>query len=75
MVNQADVYQHFRKSEAPFVAQVLDWIEQAQVEYRPILTAFLDPRQAFILQTLVGEKGTSVITLMADITLLNGNGQ
>lgn len=57
MVNQADVYQHFRKSEAPFVAQVLDWIEQAQVEYRPILTAFLDPRQAFILQTLVGEKG------------------
>ncbi len=40
MVNQADVYQHFRKSEAPFVAQVLDWIEQAQVEYRPILTAF-----------------------------------
>lgn len=57
MANQTDVYQHFRKSEAPFVAQVLSWIDQAGTEYRPILTDFLDPRQAFILQSLVGEKG------------------
>lgn len=57
MADSEAVYQHFRKSEAPFVAQVLDWIEQATTEYRAILTDFLDPRQAYILQTLIGEKG------------------
>ena len=51
------IYQHFRKEEAPFIDHVAEMIEQAGNEYRPILTEFLDPRQVFIAQTLVGTHG------------------
>lgn len=63
MADQTDLYQHFRKSEAPFVAQVLSWLNQAATEYRPILTDFLDPRQAYILQSLAGENGDLAVHL------------
>ncbi|KRN29368.1 hypothetical protein IV38_GL000252 [Lactobacillus selangorensis] len=52
-----NVYQHFRKEERAFIDQVGNWLEQARGEYRPILTPFLDPRQAYILQELVGTGG------------------
>lgn len=51
----ATVYQHFRKEEAPFIDSVGDWMERANVEYRPILTDFLDPRQQFIVEEIVGQ--------------------
>lgn len=53
-----NVLQHFRKDEQPFVEQVNDWITQVDQNYTPVLTNFLDPRQAFIVQTLVGQNGT-----------------
>lgn len=52
-----NVYQHFRKDEHPFVDMVGDWIEQVDSQYTPYLTDFLDPRQAFILETLVKARG------------------
>lgn len=49
----ANVYQHFRKDEHPFIDSVGDWLEQVEGQYAPYLTDFLDPRQAYILETLI----------------------
>lgn len=49
----ANVYQHFRKDEHPFIDMVEGWIKQVDDLYVPVLTDFLDPRQAFIVETLV----------------------
>lgn len=49
----ANVYQHFRKDEHPFIDSVLDWIEQVNLQYAPYITDFLNPRQIFILESLV----------------------
>lgn len=49
----ANVYQHFRKDEHPFIDSVGDWLEQVESQYAPYLTDFLDPRQAYILETLI----------------------
>ncbi|MBP1041531.1 RNA-binding protein [Vagococcus sp. BWB3-3] len=48
-----NVYQHFRKDEHPFVDMIGGWIEQVESQYAPHLTDFLDPRQAFILESIV----------------------
>lgn len=49
----ANVKQHFRPDEAPFIDEVQGWIATATSEYRPVLTEFLNPRQRFIASTLV----------------------
>ena len=53
MVN-SEVYQHFRAEEKPLIDSLNDYINQAQNEYRPIFTNFLDPIQLnialFLLQ-------------------------
>ncbi|OQO70970.1 RNA-binding protein [Enterococcus villorum] len=49
----ANVYQHFRADERSFIDSVGDWIEQVQSQYAPYLTDFLDPRQSYILETLI----------------------
>ncbi|APB30840.1 YlmH family RNA-binding protein [Vagococcus teuberi] len=51
---QANVYQHFRKDEHPFIDTVGNWMEQVEMEYAPLVTDFLNPREMFILKTLVG---------------------
>lgn len=48
-----DVYQHFRKDEAPFIDRMTEQINTAATEYRPILTEFLNPRQIYIVQALM----------------------
>ncbi|MFD1319484.1 YlmH family RNA-binding protein [Loigolactobacillus zhaoyuanensis] len=52
-----NIYQHFRKEEAPFIDQVAGWLQDVSDQYRPYLTDFLDPRQQYIVEALVGEKG------------------
>jgi RNA-binding protein YlmH len=49
----ANVYQHFRKDEHPFIDSAGDWIEKVESQYAPYLTEFLDPRQAYILETVI----------------------
>lgn len=49
----ANVYQHFRADERSFIDNVEDWLEQVTMQYAPLLTEFLDPRQAYILETLI----------------------
>lgn len=55
-----NVYQHFRKDEHPFIDRAGEWIEQVESQYAPYLTSFLDPRQEYILQTLLGQSNESL---------------
>ncbi len=50
---ERNIYQHFRKNEGPFIDEVYGFIETVENQYAPYLTTFLDPRQAFILETIV----------------------
>lgn len=50
---ERNIYQHFRKSEESFIDLVYDWTETVENQYAPYLTEFLDPRQAFILETII----------------------
>ena len=52
----SNVYQHFRKDEHPFIDTVAGWFEQVESQYAPYVTDFLNPREAFILETLIGKK-------------------
>ncbi|MDE1547927.1 RNA-binding protein [Jeotgalibaca caeni] len=51
------VYQHFRKEEQPFIDMVESWVIRVQEQYSPYLSDFLDPRQQYIVEMLVGKKG------------------
>lgn len=51
------IYQHFRKEEQPFIDSVESWIIDVEETYAPFLTDFLDPRQQYIVEMLVGKKG------------------
>ncbi|MBR2763264.1 RNA-binding protein [Lactococcus paracarnosus] len=48
-----DVYQHFRPSERVFIDKVIDWLEKVSDTYSIVVTDFLNPRQCFILETLM----------------------
>ena len=47
--------QHFRKDEQHFIEQVIDWQREVEDRYAPKMTDFLDPRQRFIVQAVVGQ--------------------
>ena len=51
------VYQHFRKEEQPFIDMVESWVVQVQQQYAPHLTDFLDPRQQYIVEMVIGKRG------------------
>ncbi|MBC1795260.1 RNA-binding protein [Listeria booriae] len=48
------IYQHFRAEEHAFIDVALEWIVQVEDQYTPHLTDFMDPRQRYILETVVG---------------------
>ena len=52
----SNVYQHFRKDEHPFIDSITGWFEQVDNQYAPYVTDFLNPREAYILETLIGKK-------------------
>jgi RNA-binding protein YlmH len=49
-----DIYQHFRKEEAPFIDGVRSWKDQVERTYIPKLTDFLDPREQQIVKSILG---------------------
>ncbi|PKR78551.1 RNA-binding protein [Halalkalibacillus sediminis] len=49
-----DIYQHFRKEEQPVIDQFLDWKEQVERQFIPVLSDFMDPREQHILRSLIG---------------------
>lgn len=50
-----NVYQHFRKDEQAFIDSAIDWAIRVNEQFSPYLTPFLDPRQLFILDSIVGQ--------------------
>jgi RNA-binding protein YlmH len=50
-----NIYQHFREDEQDFIDQVIDWAAQVENQYAPYLSNFLNPRQLFIVQAVVGQ--------------------
>lgn len=50
---QKDIYAHFHPDERHFVDKAWEWVERAAEQHAVKRTDFLDPRQAFILNTLV----------------------
>ena len=48
-----NIEQHFRSDEVPFLESMDSLVGRVQNEYRDLLTDFLNPRQQFILQTVV----------------------
>jgi RNA-binding protein YlmH len=48
-----EFYVHFRPDEHAYVDRCLEWIARAEQQHQSKLTDFLDPRQSFILETLV----------------------
>ncbi|MBP1930676.1 RNA-binding protein [Ammoniphilus resinae] len=49
------LYQHFRQEEYPFIERALEWISQVDQTHRERLTDFLDPRQVYILNSLIAK--------------------
>ncbi|WP_152392215.1 YlmH family RNA-binding protein [Paenibacillus guangzhouensis] len=49
----SDLFNHFHPDERPFVDRAMEWVTNAGEYHEAKLTDFLDPRQAFIVQTLV----------------------
>jgi RNA-binding protein YlmH len=48
----SDLYSHFHPSEHVFVDRTAEWIERAVQQHQVKRTDFLDPRQAFIVESL-----------------------
>lgn len=53
---ERNIYQHFRKNEGTFIDAALEWAEKVESQYAPHLTEFLDPRQSFILETILRQR-------------------
>ncbi|KXT75753.1 YlmH family RNA-binding protein [Streptococcus sp. DD12] len=49
------LYQHFRPEETDFIAQMQEQLFRVSDQQIPYLTEFLNPRQVFIVQSLVGK--------------------
>lgn len=52
-MNKSAIHMHFHPDEREFVDRVMDWTEQVEDRHIVKQTDFLDPRQAFIVETLV----------------------
>ncbi|MDM5332651.1 RNA-binding protein [Ureibacillus composti] len=53
--------QHFRKDEQTFIEKVIGWLREVEDRYAPKLTDFLDPRQRFIVNSVIGQNEDLVI--------------
>lgn len=49
----SSILMHFRPEERIFVERAQDWVRRAGQQHQAILTPFLDPREQWIVQTLV----------------------
>lgn len=47
--------QHFRKDEQAFIEKVIGWQREVEDRYTPKLTDFLDPRERFIVSSIIGQ--------------------
>lgn len=47
--------QHFRKDEQVFIERVIGWQREVDDRFAPKLTDFLDPRERFIVASIIGQ--------------------
>src|SRR5690606_16791062 len=57
-----EIFQHFRKEEQQFIEQVSGWLREVEDRYSPKLTDFLDPRQRFIVEAVVGSSDVQIMS-------------
>lgn len=57
---EENIAQHFRPEERPFLEQVDRWLTQVEEQYQPKLTAFLNPREQYLVENLAHQRGVSV---------------
>ena len=57
------IYQHFRSTERAFIDKASDWLTSVIDSYSLVTTDFLNPRQVFILTTLVQGQHASNIQM------------
>lgn len=69
-----DIYQHFRKEEKQFIDLAMDWKEFVERTYAEKLTDFLDPRQQFILQSVVGDGPDVRYAFLEEVLLVSVKG-
>lgn len=48
--------QHFRKDEQTFIEKVIGWQREVEDRFAPKLTDFLDPRERFIVSSIIGQQ-------------------
>jgi RNA-binding protein YlmH len=53
-VTSLSIYHHFRAEERVLVERVLEWTDLVSERHQSRLTSFLDPREQFIVQSIVG---------------------
>lgn len=54
------IFQHFRKEEQQFIEQVSGWMNEVEDRYTPKLTDFLDPRERFIVKSVLGSNDIQI---------------
>jgi RNA-binding protein YlmH len=54
------LFTHFRKEEHAFIERCLDWIYRTSKRHKDMVTPFLDPREQYILDTLVRREGEEI---------------
>lgn len=54
------ILQHFRKEEQPFIEMAASYVREVEDSYTPKLTGFLDPRQQFIIESIVRSARLSI---------------
>lgn len=59
MIIPLNIYQHFRFEERTFIDRVLQWKSFVEDSYSPKLLDFLDPREQYIAQTVIGSKSNT----------------
>ncbi len=60
------IYQHFREEEKEFVDAVLQWVAYVENSYSPKLTDFLDPRQQYIIRSVIGNREDIQLSFFPD---------
>lgn len=66
-----EIFQHFRPEEREFIDQVSGWRMEVEDRYAPKLTDFLDPRQRFIVQSIIGHQGDITMAFLVHLMKLS----
>lgn len=65
--------QHFRKDEQPFIEKVIGWQREVEDRFAPKLTDYLDPRERFIVNSVIGQ--SNEMKIVADGGFLDAERQ